>query len=153
MKPVDWKTCVWYYTENCSKNISQVRYAAAVYSISLSFPTQFILLVATTVIRESLPCSNPPFKALGASFTLMAHRTSACEEGLQSLCLACVTFKSMIKQMKRKYDFQRCWILSNTSIINLKKDMKGKQNKWRGFSRIFTVCVALLSLKVREISP
>lgn len=103
--------------------------------------------------RESFPFSNPPFKALGASFTLMAHSTSACEEGLQGLYPVPITFKNMMKQMKRKYDFQRCWTFSNDSMINLKKHMKGKQNKWRGFSRIFTVCVALLSLKVQKISP
>lgn len=112
-----------------AKTISRVRYATAAYNTSLFFPPQFILLRAATVSRESLPSSNSPFKAPGASFTLMAHSTSAWEEGLQSLCLVPVTFKSMIKQIKRKYDFQRCWILSNASIINLKKHMKGKQNK------------------------
>lgn len=120
-------------------------------SLSPSQP-QFILLIAATVSRESLPFSNPPFQALGASFTLMAHSTSACEEGLQSLCLVPVTFKSMIKQMKRKYDFQRCWIFSNASIINLKKHMKGRAEQVkRIFKNIY--CVALLSLKVQEISP
>lgn len=45
------------------KNTSWVR--CAVYGISVSFPPQFTLLIAVTVIRESPhppPCYNPPLK-------------------------------------------------------------------------------------------
>lgn len=91
-------------------------------------------------------------KVLWTAFTLMPADSHGTQMPLRKgcTCLVFITFKCMIKHIKRKYVFQRCWVLSHAPIINLKKHMKGKQNKSRGFSKIFTIFIVLFSLKVLE---
>lgn len=120
---------------SCYKDKSVIGYVRIVYDISSTFQPWFVLLTTVKISRESLPCNNPFFK----HSKLSSHNRAAYKKVLLNLCLIPVTIKCKKKHRKRKQGFQICWIPFNASVINLKKSMEDKQNKRRGFSKMFTI--------------
>lgn len=93
--------------------------------------------------RESLPCSNPLLQPSELCshlnlLTLMAHNTSAHEKELWSPCLVLVTFKCIIKHIKRNDGVQ--WLHNQFKEVSRTSE--------ENFNFFFPICIVLLSLNI-----